>query len=215
MRYHHLPGKQGLYDPQFEHDSCGVGFVCNIKGEKSNAIIKQGIEVLHRLSHRGAVGSDPKTGDGAGILIQTPHEFFKRVASSLKIELPGPGSYGTGLIFLPQESSEREFCKEAFEKVIKEEGQMLLGWRVVPVDDSGIGKGAKRTQPVFEQIFILRNKSLNDDLAFERKLYIIRKQVENTIRASGLEQKKSFYITNLSCRTFAYKGLLMPNQLEN
>ncbi|MCK9604595.1 MAG: glutamate synthase large subunit, partial [Candidatus Omnitrophica bacterium] len=215
MRYHHLPGKQGLYDPQFEHDSCGVGFVCNIKGEKSNAIIRQGIEVLHRLSHRGAVGSDPKTGDGAGILIQTPHEFFKRVALSSKIELPGPGSYGTGLIFLPQESSEREFCKEAFEKVIKEEGQMLLGWRVVPVDNSGIGKGAKSTQPAFEQIFILRNKSLNDDLAFERKLYIIRKQVENTIRASGLEQKESFYITNLSCRTFAYKGLLMPNQLEN
>jgi len=206
-----LPEKQGLYDPQFEHDACGVGFVCNIKGEKSNAIIRQGIEVLHRLSHRGAVGADPKTGDGAGILIQIPHEFFKRVFSGL----PASGEYGTGLIFLPQDIKEREFAKEIFEKVIKEEGQILLGWRTVPVDNSGIGEGAQATQPVFEQIFIGRDKNLSADLAFERKLYIIRKQVENTIRASSLEQKKSFYITNLSCRTLAYKGLLMPNQLEN
>jgi glutamate synthase domain-containing protein 2/glutamate synthase domain-containing protein 1/glutamate synthase domain-containing protein 3 len=215
MRYCRLPKKQGLYDPQFEHDACGVGFVCNIKGEKSNAIIRQGIEVLYRLSHRGAVGADPKTGDGAGILIQIPHEFFKKVALISQIELPALGSYGTGLIFLPRDIKEREFCKETFEKVIKEEGQILLGWRVVPVDNSGIGKGAKATQPAFEQIFIGRNKNLSDDLVFERKLYIIRRQVENTIGASGLEQKKAFYITNLSCRTFAYKGLLMPNQLEN
>jgi glutamate synthase domain-containing protein 2/glutamate synthase domain-containing protein 1/glutamate synthase domain-containing protein 3 len=215
MRYCHQPEKQGLYDPQFEHDACGVGFVCNIKGEKSNTIIKQGIEVLHRLSHRGAVGSDPKTGDGAGILIQIPHEFFKKVATDVNVELPEPGLYGTGLIFLPQDIKERKFSKDTFEKVIKEEGQILLGWRAVLVDNSGIGKGAKATQPVFEQIFIARSKNLGDDLAFERKLYIIRKQVENIIRASGLEQKKSFYITNISCRTFAYKGLLMPDQLKN
>jgi glutamate synthase domain-containing protein 2/glutamate synthase domain-containing protein 1/glutamate synthase domain-containing protein 3 len=210
-----FPEKQGLYDPQFEHDSCGVGFVCNIKGEKSNVIIRQGLEVLHRLSHRGAVGSDPKTGDGAGILIQIPHEFFKKVALDAHIELPAPGLYGTGLIFLPQDAKERGFCKEICEYVIKEEGQILLGWRVVPVDNSGIGKGAKAAQPVFEQVFIGRDKNLSDDLAFERKLYIIRRHVENAIRASGLEQKRSFYITNLSCRTFAYKGLLMPYQLEN
>jgi glutamate synthase (NADPH) large chain len=153
MNYTHFPEKQGLYDPGFEHDSCGVGFVCNIKGEKSNSIIKQGIEILRRLAHRGAVGADPKTGDGAGILIQIPHEFFKKVASINKIDLPGPGLYGTGLIFLPQDNKEREFCKSVFEKVIREDGQILLGWRSVPIDDSGIGKGAKITEPVFEQVF--------------------------------------------------------------
>ena len=216
MRYNGIPEKQGLYDPQFEHDSCGVGFVCNIKGEKSNAIIKQGIEVLRRLSHRGAVGSDPKTGDGAGLLIQTPHEFFKKVALDYKIDLPKPGSYGTGLIFLPQDSEERKFCKDVFEQAAQELGQVIMGWRDVPIDDSGIGKGAKATQPVFEQIFVRMDKNLFDDeLAFERKLYCLRKHVENIIRASGLQQKKSFYITNISCRTFSYKGLLMPGQLEN
>ncbi|MDD5084472.1 MAG: glutamate synthase large subunit [Candidatus Omnitrophica bacterium] len=215
MKYYHFPPKRGLYDPGFEHDSCGVGFVCNISGEKSNLIVKQGINVLNRLAHRGAVGADPKTGDGAGILIQTPHEFLKRKAADSGIDLPRPGSYGTGLIFLPQDSKERAFCKEVFEKVVNEHGQKTLGWRVVPIDDSGIGEGAKSTEPVFEQIFIGRNKDLNDELSFERKLYVIRKQVESAVRASGLKQKKSFYITNISARTFSYKGLLMPDQLEN
>jgi len=215
MSDYHLPRKQGLYDPQFEHDSCGVGFVCNIKGKKSNAIVRQGIEVLHRLSHRGAVGSDPKTGDGAGILIQTPHDFFKKVAQENKIDLPSLGEYGTGLIFLPQDSRERQFCKETFEKVIKEQGQILLGWRDVPINDSDIGVGAKATEPVFAQILIGRNKNLKVALDFERTLYTIRKQVENIIRACGLKEKKAFYITNLSARTFSYKGLLMPRQLEN
>ncbi|MFA5090060.1 MAG: glutamate synthase large subunit [Candidatus Omnitrophota bacterium] len=229
MAHNSLPDKQGLYDPHFEHDSCGVGFVCNIRGEKSNAIIRQGIEVLHRLSHRGAVGSDPKTGDGAGILIQIPHEFFIKAACESKIDLPRPGSYGSGLIFLPQDSQERNFCKEVFEKVIKEQGQIILGWRIVPVDDSVIGKGAKNTQPVFEQVFIGRGglepvkkyggsgqvKAELDGLDFERRLYVIRKEVENIIRTSGLKQKKSFYITNISSRTFSYKGLLMPGQIDN
>ncbi|MEI6631498.1 MAG: glutamate synthase large subunit [bacterium] len=210
-----FPNKQGLYDPAFEHDACGVGFVCNIKGQKSNTIIRQGLEVLHRLSHRGAVGSDPKTGDGAGILIQTPHEFFKSVCLKNQIDLPGPGSYGSGLVFLPQDLGERNFCKEVFEKIIKEEGQILLGWRSVPIDDSHIGGGAKATQPIFEQIFIAKNRNLIDELALERKLYCIRKQVENTIRASELKQKQAFYITNISCRTFSYKGLLMPGQLDS
>ncbi|MFA5177096.1 MAG: glutamate synthase subunit alpha, partial [Candidatus Omnitrophota bacterium] len=207
--------KFGLYDPRFEHDACGVGFVCNIKGQKSNAIIRQGIQVLRRLAHRGAVGADPRTGDGAGILIQIPHEFFKKAAAINKIDLPEPGAYGTGLVFLPQDPQEREFCKEAFEKSIKENGQILLGWRDVPIDDSNIGEGAKSTQPVFGQIFIARDKSLKEPLAFERKLYIIRKQVENAVRASALKQKKAFYITNISSRTFSYKGLLMPGQLED
>ncbi|MDD5432405.1 MAG: glutamate synthase large subunit [Candidatus Omnitrophica bacterium] len=206
---------QGLYDPIFEHDSCGVGFVCNIKGDKSNAIIKQGVEVLHRLSHRGAVGSDPKTGDGAGILIQIPHGFFKKVAQENNIDLPDLASYGSGLIFLPQDDEERKFCKETFENVIEEQNQILLGWRTLPINDSDIGEGAKSTQPVFEHIFIGKNESIKDELDFERKLYVIRKQVERIIFESELKQKKSFYITNISCRTLSYKGLLMPGQIDN
>ncbi len=215
MKYAQFPPKQGLYDPGFEHDSCGVGFVCNINGEKSNLIIRQGIEVLHRLAHRGAVGADPKTGDGAGILIQIPHNFFKKVAARNNINLREPGSYGTGLIFLPQDSVERAFCKEVFSEVIKEQGQILLGWRIVPIDNSDIGKGARQTEPVFEQIFIERDKDTDNESDFERRLYVIRKEVENIVRASDVGQKRSFYITNISCRTFSYKGLLMPNQLEN
>jgi len=206
---------QGLYDPAFEHDSCGVGFVCNIKGEKSNAIVRQGIEVLHRLSHRGAVGSDPKTGDGAGILIQIPHDFFKRAGKGINIDLPDSGEYGIGLVFLPQDPDERSFCKETFERIVKEEAQVLLGWRSVPIDDSGIGEGAKKTQPVFEQVFIGRNNNIKDEMGFERKLYVIRRQVENIVFDSGLKQKNSFYITNISCRTLSYKGLLMPGQIDS
>ncbi len=213
MNYTHLPQKQGLYDPQFEHDACGVGFVCNIKGFKSNQIISQGLEVLKRLSHRGATGADPLTGDGAGILIQIPDEFFRKATARSGFELPEPGFYGSGLIFLPQEPGERSLCKEVFTQAVLEQGQDILGWRDVPVDNSGIGEGARSSQPVFEQIFIGRNKSIQDILGFERALYVIRKQVENKIRALELKQKKYFYITNLSCRTFSYKGLLMPSQL--
>ncbi len=239
MKQARLPKKQGLYDPRFEHDSCGVGFVCNIKGKKSHNIVKQGLEVLRRLSHRGATGADPKTGDGAGLLIQFPHEFFVSICAKEKINLPKEGEYASGLVFLPQDAKERGFCKEAFEKIINSEGQLFLGWRNVPVDNSDIGQSAKDTQPVIEQIFIgaaavsLRapkgrsnpkeiasspaapgNDNL-DNLAFERKLYILRKQVENIIRASKIKQKTFFYIPSLSSRTFIYKGLLMPHQVEN
>lgn len=214
MKYYRLPQKLGLYDPQFEHDSCGVGFVCDIKGRKSAEIVRQGLEVLRRLSHRGATGADPQTGDGAGILIQAPHEFFARVCAKAGINLPAPGEYGSGLVFLPTDDEERKFCKNVFAKFIKAEGQKLLGWRSVPVDDSRIGKAAKETQPVIEQVFIGRQKGIKDTLAFERKLYIIRKQIENAVRGSKLRQKTFFYITNLSSRTLSYKGLLMPGQLE-
>ncbi len=206
---------QGLYDPSFEHDSCGVGFVCNLKGQKSNAIIRQGIEVLYRLAHRGAVGADPKTGDGAGILIQIPHHFLKQAALESKIILPDAKAYGVGLVFLPQDKSGRKFCKEVFEKIVKDQGQIVLGWRPVPIDNSDIGEGARSAQPVFEQIFIGQAKLEIDELAFERKLYLIRKQVENFIAHATLVQKEYFYITNLSCRTLSYKGLLMPQQIDN
>lgn len=209
-----IPLSTGLYDPRFEHDSCGVGFVCDIQNRRSNAIITQGLAVLERLAHRGAVGSDPNTGDGAGILIQIPHEFFNNVAGSLGISLPGPGYYATGLIFLPQDKGAQKYCKEAFNAVVKEYGQVLLGWRVVPTDSSSIGDGAKSTQPVFEQVFIARSKEIKDQLEFERKLYVIRKSIENIISSSDLKEKRSFYITNISSRTFSYKGLLMPAQLQ-
>lgn len=214
MKYLHFPAQQGLYGPRFEKDSCGVGFLCNIKGKKSNALVQDSLTVLKRLAHRGAVGADPKTGDGAGILIQMPHEFFLKVASQSKIKLPSRGEYATGLIFLPPNSKERAFCKDVFSKVIAQEHQTLLGWREVPVDNSCIGKVAKESQPVIEQVFIQKNKDVKTQDDFERRLYVIRRRIENTIRDSRLKQKTFFYITNLSSRTFSYKGLLMPYQVE-
>ena len=215
MKYNHFPEKQGLYEPRLEKDSCGVGFLCDIKGRKTNDIVKKSIKVLERLAHRGAVGSDPKTGDGAGILIQTPHNFFAEAAEKAEIDLPVEGGYGTGLIFLPTDSKERLFCKSVFEKVIKSEEQAVLGWRDVPVDNSVIGKAARESEPVIEQVFIAKNRNIKTKIEFERRLYVIRKRIENFIRASKLKQKSFFYITNLSCRTFLYKGLLMPGQVEN
>src|SRR4030042_994800 len=151
MKFKHFPEKQGLYDPHLEHDSCGVGFVCDRRGRKSNEIIRQGLEVLRRLSHRGATGADPKTGDGAGILIQIPHRFFTKVCAEIGINLPCEGDYGTGLVFLPPDKKERRYCKKVFAKFIREEGQILLGWRNVPVDDSDIGNTARETQAMIEQ----------------------------------------------------------------
>ncbi len=214
MKFKHFPEKQGLYDPAFEHDSCGVGFVCDIRGRKSNEIIRQGLEVLRRLAHRGATGADPETGDGAGILIQIPHRFFTKVCAEIGINLPCEGDYGTGLVFLPPDKKERRYCKKVFAKFIREEGQILLGWRNVAVDDSDIGNTARETQPIIEQVFIGKNKKIKDQLGFERKLYVIRKRVENYIRKSELKQKQIFYITNLSSRTISYKGLLMTQQLD-
>lgn len=189
-----LPKRQGLYDPRFEHDSCGVGFVCNIKGKKSHDIVKQGLEVLKRLAHRGATGADPKTGDGAGILIQFPHDFFVSICENKRISLPEQGKYASGLVFLPQDDLDRKSCKEIFQKVISNENQLFLGWRSVPVNDQDIGQSAKDTQPVIEQIFIGCSKKINDCLSFERRLYVIRKQVENIIRASNIKHKTFFYI---------------------
>ncbi|MEA3493488.1 MAG: glutamate synthase large subunit [Candidatus Margulisiibacteriota bacterium] len=179
---------------------CGIGFIVNIRGERSHNIVQQGLKVLKRLAHRGAVGADPKTGDGAGILIQIPHELYN---------VSRPGSYGTGLIFLPKDKKLRESCKNVFEKIIVEHGQQFIEWRKVPVDNSSIGESARKSQPVIEQIFIGKGKEVNNQLDLERKLYKIRRQAEKEINAEG------FYITNLSSRTIAYKGLLMPNQVED
>jgi glutamate synthase domain-containing protein 2/glutamate synthase domain-containing protein 1/glutamate synthase domain-containing protein 3 len=215
MKFSHLPGQQGLYDPRYEHDACGVGFLCNIKGVQSNDIVVQGLDILNRLAHRGAVGADPDTGDGAGILIQIPHDFFRKAAAGSGITLPEPGSYGTGLVFLPNDEKERRFCKDLFARAVRKNGQKLLGWRTVPVDNTHIGKTARETEPVIEQLFVLKNPDIADQLVFERKLYVIRKQVEHAVRASALQEKKCFYVCSLSSRTFVYKGLLMPHQVGN
>ncbi|MFZ5642206.1 MAG: glutamate synthase large subunit [Bacillota bacterium] len=207
--------KQGLYDPAFEHDACGVGFVCNIKGKKSNSIVRQGLEVLVRLSHRGATGADPKTGDGAGILIQFPHQFFIKAAKEAGISVPAEGEYGSGLVFLPKDQKDRDYCKKVFEDIIRNEGQSVLGWRKVPVDNSDIGKTARETEPEIEQIFIGRSKDIKDPMQFDRKLYVIRKLTENKIRSSDIEQKSYFYVPNISSQTFCYKGLLTPEQVES
>lgn len=216
-----LAKKQGLYDPRFEHDACGVGFICNYKGKQDNSVVKQALEVLNRLTHRGATGADPKTGDGAGLLMQMPHEFFAKVCGQENIKLPESNFYGSGLVFLPTDSKERKLCRDVFDQVIQVQGCKVLGWRKVPVDNSCIGKTAQETQPEIEQIFVssleedIALKIKDDELYFERKLFIIRKLIENKIRGLELKQKTQFYITNLSSRTFSYKGLLMPDQVEH
>jgi glutamate synthase (NADPH/NADH) large chain len=182
---------------------CGIGFIVNIKGKASHEIVEQGLEVLKRLAHRGAVGSDPKTGDGAGIMIQIPHEYYAEL-----LDLPKPGSYGTGLIFLPRDKKERERVKSAIAGLISRAGQNLIGWRAVKVDDSDIGNSARESEPVIEQLFIRKGSKVNSPDEFERRLYELRRQIERTVAADG------FYITNLSARTVIYKGLLMPDQVE-
>ncbi|MFA4905238.1 MAG: glutamate synthase large subunit [Candidatus Margulisiibacteriota bacterium] len=195
---------RGLYDPRFEHDACGVGFVVDIQGKRSHDIVKQGVQVLERLAHRGAVGADPLTGDGAGILIQLPHEFLAKVFP----QLTRPGSYGTGLIFFPRKKEHYRQAKEILTEEIGQAGQKLLGWRKVPVNDSSIGETARATQPVIEQVFIGKGSAVRSPLELERILYQIRRAAEGKIGFSG------FYITNLSTRTMSYKGLLMPGQLS-
>jgi glutamate synthase domain-containing protein 2/glutamate synthase domain-containing protein 1/glutamate synthase domain-containing protein 3 len=209
-----LPEKQGLYDPRFEHDNCGVGFVCNFKGEKSYGIIEKGVNVLENLIHRGATGADPKTGDGAGILIQIPHEFFKKECQKHSLQLPEKGFYGAGLVFLPTNKEQIKFCFDVFQKVIEKQGLYLIGWRDVPIDDSMIGDTAKDTEPVIKHVFIGRSSKIKSEIEFERKLYVVRKEIENLIRNSNIKQKSFFYITNLSARTLIYKGLLMSSQLK-
>ncbi|MFH1836933.1 MAG: glutamate synthase large subunit [Candidatus Omnitrophota bacterium] len=209
-----LPKKQGLYDPRFEHDNCGVGFVCDIKGKRSHGIIEKGIEVLEKMSHRGAVGADPKTGDGAGLLLQLPHKFYERECRKNGIDLPDETKYGTGLIFLPVSREDRNFCESHFRRIVEEEDQRFLGWRDVPVDETIIGECAKETQPKIRQIFIGWGDKISEQPAFERKLYVIRRRIEKEIRSSDIGQKSFFYITNLSSRTISYKGLLMPKQVK-
>ena len=209
-----FPQPQGLYHADNEHDACGVGFICNLHGKKSHDIIQSGIEILVRLTHRGASGSDPMTGDGAGILLQIPHALYKRECSKLGFELPAPKEYGTGLVFLPQDEAQRKECMLVLEKSIEAEGQVLLGWREVPTCNETIGKTAKQSEPRIWQIFIGRGEGVNDERHFDRMLYIIRKVAENAIFESKLADKDDFYIPTLTCRIIIYKGLLLPEQIS-
>ena len=205
--------QQGLYEPQTESDACGVGFVVNMKGRKSHEIVDNALTILKNLLHRGACGCEENTGDGVGILIQKPHKFFKRVCGDININLPNDDEYGTGMVFLPVNKSQSKDCQKIFEKIIKEENQKLLGWRDVPTNDSSLGPTAKEGEPTFKQIFIEKNKDL-DSAAFDRKLYIIRKRVENIIWNSDMTEQSLFYVPSLSCRTFLYKGMLTGTQIE-
>ncbi len=209
------PPKQGLYDPQFEHDACGLGFVVNMKGKQSHKLVSDALQILVNLDHRGAVGCEPNTGDGAGILIQVPHDFFVTEATRLGFKLPAIGHYGVGQMFLPRDPAERELVKSEVVKIIAEEGQTLLGWRDVPVDNSSLGKTAVAAEPFMAQVFVARNVALKDEAAFERKLYIIRKVAEQRIRYAGkIAGGKWFYVSSLSARTLTYKGMLMSEQVE-
>ncbi len=208
------PQTQGLYDPRYEHDSCGVGFVVNVKGRKSHTIVKQALTVLLNLRHRGACGCEANTGDGAGILLQIPHTFLKQECPKVGISLPGAKEYGVGMIFLPPDERNRRECEKMFEKIIAEEGQSVLGWRTVKTVDSSLGPTAQKSEPVVRQIYIGRNSKIQDDEAFERKLYVIRKRAENAIRYSPIKDGGFFYISSLSYKTIIYKGMLMSEQVE-
>jgi glutamate synthase (ferredoxin) len=203
--------KQGLYDPQFEHDACGVGFIVHMKGKKSHAIVEQALTILVNLDHRGACGCETNTGDGAGILMQLPHKFLQKVAEAEGITLPEPGLYGVGAIYASPDPQQREQSRRQFEQVVAAEGQRVLGWRDVPTDNSSLGNTAKASEPFMQQVFIQRNPDLADDLDFERKLYVIRKLSHNGIRATGIDPY--WYPASLSCRTIVYKGMLMPVQV--
>ncbi len=205
----------GLYDPSFEHEACGVGLVANIKGRKSHSIIEQGLEVLINLGHRGASGADPETGDGAGIIIQMPHKFISHEFGALGASVPEWGSYGVGMTFLPSDPDERAMCETVIERVVNAEGQRFLGWRDVPVSPDKIGVLAARVMPIIRQFMVGRADSVESESEFELRLFVIRKQIEKAILGDDLSAGGDFYICSLSSRTMVYKGLVMAHQLQD
>ncbi len=215
VHYSGLPDAQGLYDPSNEHDACGVGLVAHVKGRKSHAIVRQALQVLINLQHRGACGCEANTGDGAGILIQIPDRFFRAQAERLSFELPPAGRYGAGLIFLPRDPDRRQRVKAIFEQIVVEEGQRVLAWREVPTDNRALGASAIAVQPAFEQVVIGQGAdvALAQD-RFERKLYVIRKRVEHAVDALPSEDCQGFYVVSLSSQTLIYKGMLNAGQID-
>ena len=209
------PGKQGMYNPANEHDACGVGFIAHIKNEKSHTIVQKGLEILTRLTHRGAAGADPREGDGAGILTQLPHDFFAAQATELGFSLPATGHYGVGMIFLPKDQGHRNTCKSVIEQTIAEDGNVLLGWRSVPVDAvaADLPESVLNCEPVIEQVFIGRGDGFADQEAFERKLFVTRKVISSRVGKLGFVDAANFYIASMSSRTIVYKGMFLSHQV--
>ncbi|MDR6396221.1 glutamate synthase-related protein [Herbaspirillum seropedicae] len=205
---------QGLYDPANEHDACGVGFIAHIKGKKSHSIVDQGLLILKNLDHRGAVGADPLMGDGAGILIQIPDQYYREEMAKQGVDLPPPGEYGVGMVFLPKENASRIACEQEIERAVLAEGQIVLGWRDVPVDrDMPMSPTVREKEPVIRQIFIGRGPDVMVTDALERKLYVIRKSSGHAIQALNLLHGKEFFVPSMSARTVVYKGLLLADQV--
>jgi glutamate synthase (NADPH/NADH) large chain len=207
------PPAQGLYDPKREHDACGVGFVADLKARPSHKIVEHGLQILENLTHRGATGADPLAGDGAGILVQIPHAFLKEVCAPLKIKLPEPGHYAVGHMFMPRNRAQRIYCESVVARVIEAEGLKLLGWRDVPTDTSCLSASVIETEPTHRQVFIGRGPGVEDETEFERKLYILRKVISNTINGETGGHDIGFYTVSLSCRTLVYKGMFLAYQL--
>ena len=208
-----LPAPQGLYHPSREHDACGVGFVADLHNRKSHDIVAKGLEILLNLDHRGAVGADPKAGDGCGMLVQIPHDFFAAETARLGFALPAPGDYGIGFLFAPKNPEARQLIEAIIVRAVADEGQVLLGWRDVPVDPSVLGESVKPTEPDSVQIFVGRGAMVPDADAFERKLFILRKVISNAIYALNDERTRGYYPVSMSCRTIVYKGMLLATQL--
>ncbi len=201
--------KQGMYSPEFEHENCGAGFICNLKGEKTNQIIHDALEILVKLEHRGGVSADGKTGDGAGLLIDIPHDYFKRVCD---FDIPEQREYAVGMVFLPKVDNQYKYCKSIFEKEIEAQGLSILGWREVPVDSSQLGEIALASEPKIEQLFIGQTEPLEEPI-FKAKLYAARKITEHAISASKMSQSDYFYVSSLSTTTLIYKGIIMPEDI--
>ncbi|WP_071393582.1 glutamate synthase large subunit [Bacillus tuaregi] len=212
MNQSKIPVKQGLYNPSFEKDACGIGFIANVKGQKEHNIVQQGLTMLARMEHRGGQGSDLDTGDGAGIMTQIPHAFFANINPQLNTY--GEGNYGVGMVFLPRNAEQREQCEAVLANLIKAEGQVVLGWRTVPTNDRAIGVKAKASQPMIRQLFIGKSKDIQTELDFDRKLYVIRKRAEKEVRENQLAKDSTFYFASLSTKTIVYKGMLTPEQMD-
>ncbi|HMJ28433.1 MAG TPA: glutamate synthase subunit alpha, partial [Xanthobacteraceae bacterium] len=208
-----LPPAQGLYDPALEKDSCGVGFIADIKGRSSHKLVEDALAILCNLEHRGAVGADPRAGDGAGILVQIPQKFFAKEAERLGFALPKPREYAIGALFMPRDPDWRQVIRDIYSQMIKREGMTLLGWREVPTDNSTLGESVKPTEPVHLQVFIGRGKKIKTEDEFERRLYILRKSISNAIYTRKERRLSGYYPVSISCRTIVYKGMFLADQL--
>ena len=208
-----IPAPQGLYDPRNEHDACGVGFIANIDGTKTHSIVEQGLRILKNLTHRGATGADALMGDGSGILVQIPDSFLRSQVPKLGITLPAVGQYGVAMLFLPRNPESRSQCERLITDLVIDESQSVLGWRDVPVDNTGLGAGVKTCEPVIRQLFVGRGAGCKDQDAFERKLFILHKRIQHAIRTLGLTDGKMFYVASMSSRTIVYKGMLLASQV--